>query len=191
MAHARNEVEAAFAQWWSVGNAGEDWGSWARLFTPDVAYHDHFWGPLQGRDEVDIWIHAVMKGVPEIYGVYEWHTIDGDTVVFHYQNRRDDPTGDGWFDFAGLSVLRYAGDGLWASEEDFWDANGARRTARAYAEACEQAGVTEPGERISRRHWGQGPSWSVGPAEPRPSWLGRDDVVPITRPSELGALLGR
>lgn len=193
MAHDRDEVQAAFEHWWSVGNAGEDWASWVGLFTPDVEYLDHFWGPLRGHDEVDRWIHAVMKGVPEIYGVYEWHVIDGDRVVFHYQNRRDNPSDEGppYFDFAGLSVLVYAGDGRWRSEEDFWDAGGARRTAAAYAAACERAGVTEPLDRMTRRHWPAGPAWARWDAPPAPSWLGRDDVPAITRPGELRALLGR
>ena len=187
----REEVEAAFEHWWSVGNAGEDWEAWVQLFTPDVHYLDHFWGPLDGHAQVDAWIHAVMKGVPEIYGVYEWHVIDGDRVVFHYQNRRDHPADPAaWFDFAGLSVLTYAGDGRWSAEEDFWDANGARRTAAAFADACRHAAVSDPLARVSRRHWGDGPSWTIGPAEPHPSWLDRDDVPAITRPSELRALLG-
>jgi hypothetical protein len=185
----RDEMQSAFEHWWAIGNAGEDWAAWVQLFTPDVHYLDHFWGPLRGHEQVDAWIHAVMKGVPEIYGVYEWHVIDGDRVVFHYQNRRDDPTDpDGWFDFAGLSVVTYAGDGLWSSEEDFWDANGARRTAGAYADACARAGVSDPMARLSRRHWGSGPAWTVGPPEPHPSWLDREDPA-ITRPSELRALL--
>jgi hypothetical protein len=190
---ARDEVQAAFEHWWAVGNAGEDWAAWVDLFVPDVRYHDHFWGPLVGRAEVDPWIHAVMKGVPEIYGVYEWHTIDDDVVVFHYQNRRDNPDADGpaYFDFPGLSVLRYAGDGRWASEEDFWDAGGARRTSAAYAAACERAGVTEPLARMTRRHWPGGPAWARKDGPPTPSWLGRDDLPAITRPSELRALLGR
>ena len=194
---SRSEVQDAFEHWWSVGNAGEDWATWTTLFVDDVRYLDHFWGPLRGHDEVDLWIHAVMKGVPEIYGVYEWHAIDDGTVVFHYQNRRDNPLhehmdeGPPYFDFAGLSVLQYAGDGRWESEEDFWDANGARRTARAYAEACQRAGVTEPLDRMTRRHWPDAPAWSRWDAPPRPSWLDRPEIPAITRPSELASLLGR
>ena len=192
MTFPRDEVQAAFEHWWSVGNAGEDWASWVQLFVPDVEYLDHFWGPLRGRTEVDRWIHAVMKGVPEIYGAYEWHTIDGDTVVFHYQNRRDNPSDDGppYFDFAGLSVLRYAGDGRWASEEDFWDANGARRTAAEYEAACRRAGLRDPLERMTRRHWPAGPPWARNDAPPAPSWLDHD-IPAVTRPSQLRELLGR
>jgi len=126
VAFARGEVEEAFAHWWKVGCVEEDWAAWVDLFVPDVLYHDHFWGPLHGRDEVALWIAAVMKGVPEIYTVLDWYTIDGDTVVFHCENRRDNPHDEGpdYWDFAGLSMIRYAGDGLWASEEDFWDLPG-------------------------------------------------------------------
>ena len=84
-------MEEAFAHWWKVGCVDEDWAAWVDLFVPDVLYHDHFWGPLHGRDEVALWIAAVMKGVPEIYTVLDWYTIDGDTVVFHCENRRDNP----------------------------------------------------------------------------------------------------
>ena len=133
--HARGEVEEAFAHFWKVGCVDEDWGAWVDLFVPDVLYHDHFWGPLHGREEVALWIAAVMKGVPEIYTILDWYTIDGETVVFHCENRRDNPHDEGpdYWDFAGLSVIRYAGDGLWASEEDFWDLPGARSTSAAYA----------------------------------------------------------
>ena len=58
-----------------------------------------------------------------MYTVLDWYTIEDATVVFHMQNRRDNPDPDGppYFDFAGLSVATYAGDGKWAGEEDFWD----------------------------------------------------------------------
>jgi hypothetical protein len=188
---ARDEIEEAFAHWWKVGNASEDWSAWTDLFVPDVEYHDYFWGPLLGRAEVEVWINAVMKGVPEIYGIYEWHVIEGDTVVFKVQNRRDNPDGAGppYFDFPGLSVLRYAGDGLWASEEDYWDRDGARRTSIEYAAACERAGIREPLERMTRRHWPDGPAWARHDTAPSPSWLERDELPGITRRKELEALL--
>jgi len=187
----RDEVENAFTHWWRVGNVGEDFAAWTQLFVPDVSYHDYFWGPLHGREEVDLWIHAVMKGVPEIYTIYDWHVIEGDRVVFHCQNRRDNPDPDGppYFDFPGLSVLRYAGDGLWASEEDYWDRDGARRTSVDYRAACERMGVTEARARMTRRHWPDGPEWARTERQPSPSWLSRDDTPGITRPSELAALL--
>ena len=109
-------------------------------------------GPLYGKEEVKIWIAASMGGVPEIYTVLDWYTIDDGVVCFHMQNRRDnpDPEGPPYFDFPGLSTLWYAGDGRWLAEEDFWDLNGARRTAKLYAEACAKTGITEPEQRMTR-----------------------------------------
>jgi hypothetical protein len=191
--YPRDEVDEAFQRYWKVGCVDEDWAAWTELFTPDVVYVDHFWGPLHGRDEVATWIDAVMKGVPEIYTVLDWYVIDGDTVVFRCENRRDNPGGEGppYWDFPGLSVVRYAGDGLWASEEDYWDRSGARRTSEEYAAACRQAGDPSPLERMTRRHWPDGPDWARTDAPPAPSWLGRDDLPGITKPRELRALLGR
>jgi hypothetical protein len=190
----RSEVEEALGQWWQIGNVLEDWAAWTDQFVPDVFYHDYFWGPLHGRAEVDTWIHAVMKGVPEIYTVYDWHAIEDDVVVFHCQNRRDNPSSEGpeYWDFPGLSVIRYAGDGLWASEEDYWDRDGARRTSVEYAAACERAGAFDSMQRMTRRHWPtNGPDWARTSRPPKPSWLGRDDLPGITKPKQLYALLGR
>jgi hypothetical protein len=188
---SRSEVEEEFARWWEVGNVGEDWDAWVDTFVPEVTYTEQFWGVLHGRDQVRTWINAVMKGVPEIYTVMDWYTIDDGTVVFHCQNRRDNPatTGPAYWDFPGLSVIEYAGDGLWASEEDFWDVNGARRTSAEYAAACERAGATSPLQRMTRRHWPAGPAWARTDREPEPSWLRHPDVPGITRPRELAPLL--
>ena len=109
----REEVEAAFAHYFELGPVREDWEAWVELMVDDVFYLDHWWGPLSGKDEVKVWIAASMGGVPEIYTVLDWYTIENEKVVFHMQNRRDNPDPDGppYFDFAGLSVATYAGDG--------------------------------------------------------------------------------
>lgn len=187
----RQEIDAAFQEFWRVGCVEEDWSAWTDLLTPDVHYVDHFWGPLRGRDQVRLWIHAVMKGVPEIYTVLDWYVIDGDRVVFRMFNRRDNPGTDGpaYFDFPGLSVITYAGGGRWSSEEDYWDRTGARSTSIEYAEACRRAGATTPQSRLLRRHWPDGPVWARTDRAPRPSWLGRTDLPAITKPRELRDLL--
>lgn len=193
----REEVEAAFRKYWHA-TIRDDWDAWVACFSEDASYCDHFWGPLQGRREIDIWMHAVAHGVPEVYTVLDWYVIDNDLVVFHVQNRRDNPnygapgeTGPAYWDFAGFSVLRYAGDGLFSSEEDFWDSAGARKTSIAYAAAAERAGAATPESRILRRHWPASPDWARTDEPPRPSWLGKQLVPAISKPAELRALLGR
>jgi hypothetical protein len=191
---SRGEIEEQFAHFYFTGCVKEDWTAWADLFTEDCRYVEHFWGELHGRDEVRLWIDPVMCGVPEIYTVLDWYMIDDDKVVWSLQNRRDNPDPDGppYFDFPGLSVAWYAGDGRWAGEEDYWDVRGARATAEAYAASCRKTGTVEPSDKLTRRYWPEdGPGWARFDGPPRPSWLGREDIRPITKPRELRALLGR
>ena len=189
--YARGEVEEAFAHYWEVGCVLEDWAAWTELFTDDVVYVDHFWGPLHGTREVALWIDAVMKGVPEIYTILDWYTIDDGVVTFHCQNRRDNPDrteGPAYWDFPGLSTIWYAGDGKWRAEEDFWDRTGARTTSVEYAAACERAGAHTPESRMLRGHWPDGPAWARTDRAPSPSWIG-SDLPAITKPRELRELL--
>jgi hypothetical protein len=190
---SRDEVETAFADLFYTGCVAEDWTAWARRFTDDCQYVEHFWGRLRGRAEVELWIDPVMAGVPEIYTVLEWYIVDDDKVVWSLQNRRDNPDPDGpaYFDFPGLSVAVYAGRSRWSYEEDYWDVKGARDTARLYAAACEKMG-TRWEARLSRRHWPTaGPSWARFEGKPAPSWLGMPGVRPITRPTQLREILAQ
>ena len=63
----RDEVEAAFVNYWVTGCVRENWEAWVDLFVDDVEYVDHWWGPLHGKEEVKVWIAASMGGVPEMY----------------------------------------------------------------------------------------------------------------------------
>jgi len=188
--YSRGEVEEAFAHFYHLGCVAEDWAGWADLFTDDARYVEHFWGEMHGRDEIRAWIHPVMCGVPEIYTVLDWYMVDGDKVVWSMQNRRDNPEPGGspaYFDFPGLSVARYVGDGRWDYEEDYWDVRGARSTAQAYAEICARV-QPDLDARMTRRFWPEGPSWARFDGAPRPSWLGVEPR-PITKPAELRAIL--
>ena len=186
----REEVDRAFQEFYHVGCVAEDWVAWARMFTEDCHYVEHFWGTLQGRAEVEAWIEPVMAGVPEIYTVLDWYMIDADRVVWHLQNRRDNPDPDGppYFDFAGLSVAQYAGNGRWSHEEDYWDVKGARETARLYADAVARTG-TALEDRLTRRYWPKGPAFARTDAPPAPSWLHKRGIRPITKPRELREIL--
>ena len=197
----RDEIDDQFARLYFTGCVKEDWLGWADMFTDDCQYVEHFWGTLHGCAQVRAWIDPVMLGVPEIYTVLDWYTIDENPadgglprVIWALQNRRDNPDPDGpaYFDFPGVSIAWYAGNGRWAGEEDYWDVKGARSTAEAYAAACRKMNVTEPLQKLTRKYWPErGPDWARfdGPAEP--SWLGRDDIYPITKPRELREIIAR
>jgi ketosteroid isomerase-like protein len=155
------EVDQAFQDLWRVGPVGEDWSAQADLFTEDCVYFDHFYG-LMSREQFRRWCTDLMTNeFPELYTVYEWHAVDGDQVIVAMQNRRDspDPTGPRFFDFPGVSVFRYAGNGRFSEERDYWDRVGARESARLYREACARQEPDHPRSR-SRLHWPARPPWA-------------------------------
>ncbi|MHB8463627.1 MAG: nuclear transport factor 2 family protein [Acidimicrobiales bacterium] len=189
---SRDEVDDAFRHLYRVGAVEEDFTAWARMFSEEATYVEHFWGTLHGRREIEAWINPVMAGVPEVYTVLEWYTVDeSGRAVWYLQNRRDnpDPEGPAYFDFPGLSTARYAGDGLWDYEEDYWDVNGARETASLYAAAFVKMGSVEE-QRLSRKHWPGRPAFArmekqIG----EPGWLGLQGLRRITKPRELREIL--
>ncbi|MBA3653008.1 MAG: nuclear transport factor 2 family protein [Actinobacteria bacterium] len=163
MAAPLGEVEQAFRTYWQTGAVGEDWPAWADLFAEDADYIEHVLGSMHGRDEIKAWIVPIMDQFSELYTFYEWHMIEGNRVVVYMQNRRDhpDPTQPP-IDFPGITILRYAGGGKWASEEDYWALPQANRASKAYAEACAKYDLDHAKKR-TRQHWPDGPAW-VRPA---------------------------
>ena len=134
----RDEIDDQFARLYFTGCVKEDWLGWADMFTDDCQYVEHFWGTLHGCAQVRAWIDPVMLGVPEIYTVLDWYTIDENPadgglprVIWALQNRRDNPDPDGpaYFDFRGS---RLPGTPAMAAGRrgGFWDVKGARRRQR-------------------------------------------------------------
>jgi limonene-1,2-epoxide hydrolase len=157
---ARGEVESEFIRYWRTGAVGEDWDAWADLFTEDADYVEHVLGRRRGREEIRAWIKPTMARVPELYTALGWYVIEGDRVVCEAINRRDDPSpGGGVIDFPGVTVLRYAGHGLWRSEEDYWSPNEATEATQRYREACRLHDPDHP-RRRSRLHWPREPRWA-------------------------------
>jgi hypothetical protein len=169
---SHDELEQAFRTYWRTGAVGEDWDAWSDLFAEDCTYTEHWYGTLQGREAVRAWIKPVMAKYPEIYTAYEWHVVDPERgrVVLYMQNRRDHPSGKGTVDFPGITVLDYAGNGLWQAEEDYWSVRGRELAMKEYADALAKH---DPGyaQKATRLDWGNGPEWTRGArsyAERRP-----------------------
>jgi hypothetical protein len=160
-AHARDEVERAFRRYWQTGAVGEDWDAWADLFTENASYMEHILGKRHSREEIRSWIKPTMARFPELYTALGWYVIDGDRVVCEAINRRDDPSpGGGAIDFPGVTVLVYAGDGRWSSEEDYWSPAEAMAATKRYQEACAKHDPDHP-QRRSRLNWPSAPSWAA------------------------------
>jgi len=158
------EIEAAFVHYWRCGVIAEDWDAWVdECFTDNVVYVEHVLGSMFGREAVRAWINPIMAQYGELYAAYEWHMIDPQTgrICIYMQNRRDHPSGTGTIDFPGLSILQYAGDHRFSSEEDFWAVPQARQASEAYAAACKTFDPAHATKR-TRLNWGDGPEWTRG-----------------------------
>ncbi|MFM7140416.1 MAG: nuclear transport factor 2 family protein [Alphaproteobacteria bacterium] len=160
----REEIEEAFRVYWRTGAVEERWDDWVDLFAEDAVYVEHMYGNMQGRETIRRWIVPVMGRFPEVYTAYEWHMVDPDLgrVVVYMQNRRDHPSGTGTCDFPGVTILDYAGGGLWRQEEDFYTLAGRDRAMAEYEEARLRHDPEHP-KRATRRDWGRGPAWTQGP----------------------------
>ena len=134
-------TEEAFHGIWTTGIIEEDWEHWPNHLTEDVLYVERIFGTMRGRDEVRAWITTLMAVRADVHGVLNWYMVKGDRVVLDMTNRyyHPDPSQPP-IDFAGLTVLEYAGDGLFGYEEDYWDANGSKTAYEQFTNAVADCG---------------------------------------------------
>ena len=102
---------------------------------------ERFFGTMHGRDAVRAWITELMVVRADVHAVLDWYLVKGRRVVLSMQNRyfSPDPAGE-HIDFAGLTVLEYAGDGLFGYEEDYWDLAGAKSAYEHFTAEVERCG---------------------------------------------------
>jgi hypothetical protein len=127
--HSAAELEAAFSAHWEVVErvrATGDWTAYAEEFTEDVVYLEHAFGELNGREEVRAWAvntmgafpGRVMTGFP-----VAWKVLDPPTsrVICEVRNLMPDPGDGSVLEEPNLTILTYAGDGLWSRQEDVYN----------------------------------------------------------------------
>lgn len=136
-----SEVEAAFERFWTVGNVDENWREWPSFFTEDVRYIEHIYGEMRGRAAVTEWITKLMTENRDVHAVIDWYMIRGTRIVVNMQNRyyNPDPAGAP-FDFPGITILNYAGNGLFDYEEDYWCVRTAKKCHADFHAAVERMG---------------------------------------------------
>ena len=96
------------------------WSELANFFTEDAAYIDPAWGRIEGREAIREFFEASMAGLtghgwstPE-----NWTMAEGPRLVSQWDQvlgHRDDGTP---FMVPGLSILYYAGEGLFCYSHD-------------------------------------------------------------------------
>jgi len=142
--HSRDEVEREFQRFVERGSAN-DWSAWADQFTDDALYVEHAMGTFRGREAIRDWITVTMASVSGMTFPVEWHVIDGNRVIMYCWNVFEPLAGmTGDYRFAVITILEYAGDGKWASEEDIYNEKEAEAVLVRFLEDAAAAGHAPP-----------------------------------------------
>ncbi len=133
--YRRSEVEDAYQQFIAAGDLG-DWNAWAELHSEDGEWVEHHLGTFVGRDAIRQAILDVMKPVPMMTFPVEWHMIEGNRVVFYpWQVFPDPKGGNEVYRFGCVTILDYAGNGLWSRQEDIYNPREADEVVKSWISA--------------------------------------------------------
>ena len=130
---ARETYERYVAVRDEIDAGKKPWAVLADFFTEDAAYIDPAWGRVEGREAIRAFFERSMAGLtghgwstPE-----NWIMVDGHRVVSQWdQVLGERPDGKPWF-VAGLSILYYAGDGLFCYSHDMLNMSHVVETMKA------------------------------------------------------------
>jgi SnoaL-like domain len=122
------ELETAFAGYQAAVRSSVesgDWTAWADLFTEDVDYIEHMYGPMKGRGAVLKWMTETMSTYPNnaMEFPFGWHVVDEERgwIVCQVWTRMGDPGDGSIHETYNFTLLKYAGEGLWSYEEDIYN----------------------------------------------------------------------
>ncbi|TNM41961.1 nuclear transport factor 2 family protein [Nocardioides albidus] len=120
------EAYAAFHEQVAGFTATGEWDGYADLFTLDAEYVEHAMGTFRGRDEIRAWAVRTMTSYPGrvMTGFpLSWQVVDPEhgRLVCEVLNSMPDP-GDGtMLTEPNITIMTYAGDGLFSREEDVYN----------------------------------------------------------------------
>jgi hypothetical protein len=123
------ELEAGFKHYQDEVKrcaATGDWTHFANLFTEDATYVEHAYGTFHGRDEIQTWVTKTMTSAPGCWMVEfppSWSVIDEDRgrIVCEILNVMSDAGDGNVYQPTNVTILGYAGDGLFDYEEDVYN----------------------------------------------------------------------
>ena len=125
---SRAEVEEAWRHFVAVGDAG-DWDAWADLHSEDGLWVEHHLGTFRGRE-------AIREAIVSVMAQATGNSIGGARVVFYPWQVFPDPRGgDADYRFGCVTVLEYAGDGLWSFQEDLYNPREAEEVMKRWVAA--------------------------------------------------------
>jgi hypothetical protein len=131
----RSEVEAAYRRFVAVGDSG-DWNAWADLHSEDGVWVEHHLGTFRGREAIRAAIAKVMAPVPMMTFPVAWHVIEGNRVVYYPWQVMPDPKGGSEaYRFGCVTILEYAGGGLFGYQEDLYNPKEAEQVMKRWVAA--------------------------------------------------------
>jgi hypothetical protein len=145
---SRRELAEAFEQQQQVvAEIGQswDWSRYGDLFTEDATYVEHALGNMAGRESIRDWIVSTMNMYPgkemPLYPV-SWASYDTEKgwVISEIMNRMQDPGDGSIHQRPVITVLKYAGDGLWSYEEDAYNPMNFLVMVQEYTTRCAELG---------------------------------------------------
>ncbi|MBM4265099.1 MAG: nuclear transport factor 2 family protein [Deltaproteobacteria bacterium] len=132
---AREAYERLVALRDEIDVGRKPWSALADFFTEDAAYIDPAWGRIEGRESIREFFEKSMAGLtghgwstPE-----NWIMVDGPRVVSQWdQILGESAEGKKWM-VPGLSILYYAGNGLFCYSHDMLNMTHVGQTMKAMA----------------------------------------------------------
>jgi hypothetical protein len=126
---ARAELEDAFAGYQATvrrAAAEHDWALFADSFTEDAQYLEHAYGAFSGRAAIREWAVRTMTAFPGNAMVdfpIGWSVLDDERgwIVCEVGNVMADPGDGSRHSSPNITILHYAGDGLFSYEEDVYN----------------------------------------------------------------------
>jgi hypothetical protein len=129
VSHGAAELEEAFAAHFDeverITREG-DWAAYADEFTEDAVYVEHAFGEMHGRDEIRAWAVKTMSAFPGrvMTGFpIAWKVLDppNSRIVCEVRNLMADPGDGSALEEPNITILTYAGRGLWSRQEDVYN----------------------------------------------------------------------
>lgn len=135
-----------------------DWTGFADNFTVDAVYVEHAFGTFRGREEIRAWSVSTMTSFPGSVMTgfpLAWQVVDADSarLVCEVRNLMPDPGDGAVWEEPNLTVMTYAGDGLFSREEDVYNPLRFARLAVRWARVAQAHGrLDEQGRAYLAQH---------------------------------------
>lgn len=127
------------------------WESLAEFFTEDAVFIDPGWGRIEGRENIRAFLPKAMAGLTEsgFCTPEHWITTEGARIVSRWDQVLGSKPGGGDWRIPGMSLLYYAGDGLFCYEMDMLNMIHFAETAKAM-QWQPPAGMNHPPKVVNR-----------------------------------------